>query len=220
MKSLIIALAAAVLVAPAAHAADSPVMVCMSAPRVAVDDSPPAITNLSDGLVQQVNGFLSGPLIQTKELQSRVAVQARAEAVQQKCTYLLNMTFTHHPNSRIGRNTAETAMDVGDVARSYGHVPVPARANDALGAARALGGILDRKESRSSSRSSAGGSFYPIGKNDRVEIQYSLERVADKSVAKTAEHKAKASKDNQPLVEAMLEEIAGEVLEVVVPPPS
>jgi hypothetical protein len=205
----------AALVAPVAAQNDtgaSPgVPICMPPPRVAVGENAPIVSALSEQFRDQIAAYLAGPLVEPRGIEARLPVQARAEAVAQKCHYILNITFTHKPKSRIGRRTAESALVVGSAAQSLGSMSQGA--SGALSAASTLGGLFGRRDSGSGA--GAGSGFYPVGKNDQVEIQYSLELVDAAAVKKAAKLGGKAAKDNEPLVDTLVEKMAGEIVTAV-----
>jgi hypothetical protein len=198
-----------------AHAEDKAaahgVPVCMTLPRVAVGDSAPIINSFSERLRTQIATTLAGPMVDPRGVDARLAIQARAEASNLKCHYILNVNFTHTPNSRIGRRTGETAMTVGRAAQTVGSMS--GRTSGAMGAASTLGGLFGNRSS--DNRSAAGDGFYPVGKNDRVEITYSLELVDGEAVVKKGAFSGKVSKDNEPLVDTYVEKLAGDVLQAV-----
>lgn len=185
--------------------------VCMTLPRVAVGDSAPIINGFSERLRKQIATTLAGPMVEPREVEARLAIQARAEASSLKCHYILNVNFKHTPNSRIGRRSADAAMTVGRAAQAVGSIG--GRSSDALGAASTLGGLFGNRGS--DSHSEAGDGFYPLGKNDRVAIDYTLELVDGEALVKKAEFSGKVSKDNEPLVDTYVEKLAGEVLQAV-----
>jgi hypothetical protein len=189
---------------------------CMTLPRVAVGDGAPIINAFSEQLRKQIATTLAGPMVEPRGVASRLAVQARAEASDLKCHYLLNVNFTHTPNSKIGKHSAQTAMEVGRVASSVASSvgSMSSRTSGAVGAASSIGGLFGN-HSGSSSRSDVGSGFYPVGKNDKISMTYSLELVDGEAVVKKGEFAGKVSKDNEPLVDTYIEKLANDELQAI-----
>lgn len=209
--AVILCAAALTSAAQAEEKAVHGIPVCISLPRVAVGDAEPIINSFSERLRKQIAVTLVGPMVEPRGVDSRLAIQARAEASNLKCHYILNVNFTHTPNSRIGRHTADAALTVGRAAQTVGSMS--GQTSSAMGAAATLGGLFGNRGS--DSHSSAGDGFYPLGKNDRVQLTYSLELVDGEAVVKKAQFDGKVSKDNEPLVDTFVEKLAGDVLQVV-----
>jgi hypothetical protein len=190
--------------------------VCMTLPRVAVGNGAPIINAFSEQLRKQVATTLAGPMVEPRAVASRLPIQERAEASNLKCHYILNINFTHTPNSKVGRRSAQTAMEVGRVASSVASSvgSVSSRASGAVGAASSIGGLFGNR-SGSDSRGDIGGGFYPLGKNDKVAMSYSLELVDGEAVLKKGEFAGKVTKDNEPLVDTYIEKLANDVLQAV-----
>lgn len=195
---------------PPAEEAPTGIPVCMPLPRVAIGDNKPIVSAFSETLREQVAAFVAGPLVDVRGVGARLPVQARAEAARAGCRYLLNVSFAHRPDSRLGRRTADTAMAVGSVASSV--VDLGA-AGSAIGAAGALGGLFPGSDS------DGGGGLYPVGRNDRVTLEYSLEPVGKQAsgAPRTGSFAAKATRDNEPLVESLVEKLSTEIVEKLAP---
>jgi hypothetical protein len=190
--------------------------VCMALPRVAVGDGAPVINSFSERLREQIATTLAGPMVEPRKIDSRLAIQARAEASNLKCHYLLTVNFTHAPNSKIGKRSAQTAMEVGQVATNVASTvgAVSSRTSNAMGAASSIGGLFGNRSS-SDNRSEVGNGFYAVGKNDKIAMTYSLELVDGDAVVKKGEFAGKVSKDNEPLVDTYIEKLASDVLQAV-----
>lgn len=184
------------------------VRLCMPMPRVSISEATPIVSAFSEVLRGQIATFVSGPLVNPKAVASRLPVQARAEAVKLKCRYLLNITFNHHPDSKIGHRSANTALTVGSAAESLGAF---GNASGALGAAATLGSLFGSGDSGASDNAGT----YPTGKNDIVTIKYTMDPVGSGGTAKTGTFTAKATRDNEPIVDALIEKLATEIVDAL-----
>jgi hypothetical protein len=193
-----------------AEAENTGIRLCMPLPRVSISEATPVVSALSDVLRGQIATFVSGPLVNPRAVASRLPVQARAEAVKLKCRYLLNITFNHHPDSKIGRHSANAALTVGSAAESLGAL---GGASGALGAAATLGGLFNNGDSDASD--SAG--TYPTGKNDVVTFKYTMDPVVGGGggAAKNGTFTAKATRDNEPVVDVLIEKLATEIVDAL-----
>lgn len=196
--------------------ADSPEVLCMALPRVAISNGDAVVSAFSETLREQVAALVSGPLVEARSMTSRLPVQVRAEAQQEGCRYLLNVTFSHHPQSRIGKRSAETAVTVGAAASQLG--AMSSSASGALGAASTISGLFGRGRDDGGS---SGSGLYPLGKNDRVGLAYTLEPVGKQQPAepRSGQFAGKAAKDNDPQVEQLIEKAATAVLETLLANP-
>jgi len=195
-----------------ADATDAAEVLCLSLPRIAVADAAPVVSAFSETLREQIAAFVGGPLLEPRPMTSRVPAQIRAEAAQEGCRYLLNVTFTHHPQSKIGRRTAQTAITVGSAATQLG--AVSSSASGALGAASTISGLFGGEDDHGGPN---GSGIYPLGKNDRVALEYALEPVKrhEASASQSRKFEGKAAKDNDPQVEALVEQAANAIADTL-----
>lgn len=191
-----------------AEAENTGVKLCMPMPRVSISEATPIVSALSDALRGQIATFISGPLVNPKAVASRLPVQARAEAVKLKCKYLLNITFNHHPDSKIGRQSANTALTVGSAAESLGAL---GGSSGALTAAATLGSLFNNGDSGASDAAGT----YPTGKNDVVTFKYTMDPVGTGGASRTGTFTAKATRDNEPIVDALIEKMATEIVDAL-----
>jgi len=196
----------------AAEAAEQTNALCMSLPRVSIGDGAAVVSQFSEYVREQVAVFVDGPLVETRAMSSRLPVQVRAEAKQEGCRYLLNLTFNHHPQSKIGKRSADAAVTVGSAASSLG--ALSNEATGALGAASTISGLFGNDDSGATSNSA-----YPVGKNDRLVLSYVIEPVGKQPpLAKGQDGKfeVKVTKDNEPAFEGLVEQAAGAIVESLV----
>lgn len=214
-------------VAPGAHAAQKAktqdtaaedgergTPLCLALPRVAIDDATPVVADFSKVLRERIATVVAGPLIEPHAIKSRLPVQARAEAQKAGCNFLLDVTFVHRPASQLGRRAADDALTVGRATQRVANSRNSA--SGAISAGSTLSGMLD--SDRGSRRSNSSQRFYSLGKNDRVSMQYTLESLGSAAPI-TAEFTEKASKDNEPMVELLVDKTAAAVAEALLAQP-
>ena len=181
------------------------VAVCLSVPRVSASSSAPVVSGFSEALREEFTAFLRGPLLDPRPLAARLPAQAKAEAAQLQCKYILNVALAHVPNSKIGRRTAQAAMTVGSAAESFG--ALSETASSGLSAASTLGGLFGGGDAAAVS------GMYPVGKNDQLTIQYVIELVDKKGTLKNGNLTRKVSRDGEPVLEQLIELAATEIID-------
>ena len=160
----------------------------------------------SDEGVQAVRdvfvSFLSGPTLKVTPLTSRLASQAKEEARQGHCRYVLFVTLTHKKKS--GSNLFTRAA--GDAATTaVWHIPG--------------GGSAGSAAARSAATSVASTAIIGVSRNvkakDEMTLDYRLE-VADRSVPLlTRSEKSKAKSDGEDLLTPLVERAAGAIANTV-----
>ena len=145
--------------------------------------------------------YLTGPSLGVRQLSSRLASQAREEAKQASCPYVLLTTIKHQRNkdNRLLRRATSGAVEAGAWS-----VVGSARSTEARIAARAAAGAAGAAREMS----------YSFKSKDELELTYRLESPAGVLVLEKTEKRAAKSDGEDvltPLVEKASEAIAAVV---------
>ena len=193
---LLLALLPSGATSPATHAATTICLVPAST-QMATNNATQAMTAVRESFTS----FLTGPTLTLTPLTARLAGQARLEAKQAGCGYVLFVTLKHERKSSdnrllgrvVGSAAQQGAYAVGGAA---GSVVARAAANAVASAAAAAAADLATSTKT----------------RDELELSYRLENIAGQTVAeKTAKRKANSDGEDllTPLVEQASEQIAG-----------
>ena len=188
--------------APAAVGAGGPVEICLAPASVqmAAGKSEEAVQAVRDVFVS----FLSGPTLKVNPLTSRLASQAKEEARQGHCRYVLFVTLTH--KKKTGGGSGLFTRAAGDAASTaVWHIPG--------------GGSAGSAAARSAATSVASTAISGVSSNvkakDEMTLDYRLE-AADRSAPLLAKsEKSKAKSDGEDLLTPMVEHAASAIANAV-----
>jgi hypothetical protein len=184
-----------------AQAGKEPARICLAPPTAQMASG--STTEAANAVRETFTAYLTGPSLTVTPLTARLASQAREEAKQAACPYVLFASLKHERkqgNSMLGRVTGSaveaSAWELrGTASSAAGRVAANAAASAAAAAARSVAGNVKSK--------------------DEFTLDYRLEAGDGTIVVKSA-GKAKAESDGQdlltPLVERAAEAVAAAVL--------
>ena len=184
-----------------AQEAKAPARICLAPPTAQVASG--STTQAADAVREAFAAYLTGPSLTVTPLTARLASQAREEAKQAACPYVLFTAFKHERkqgSGLLGKMASGavqgSAWELRGAAQSAaGRVAANAAANAAAEAARAVSGNVKSK--------------------DEITLDYRLE-TGDGTVVVKSAGKAKAESDGQdlltPLVERAAEAVAAAAL--------
>jgi len=188
--------------ASAAVGASGPVEICLAPASVqmAAGKSEEAVQAVRDVFVS----FLSGPTLKVNPLTSRLASQAKEEARQGHCRYVLFVTLTH--KKKTGGGSGLFTRAAGDAASTaVWHIPG--------------GGSAGSAAARSAATSVASTAISGVSSNvkakDEMTLDYRLE-AADRSAPLLAKsEKSKAKSDGEDLLSPLVERAANAIANTV-----
>lgn len=194
-------LAPLVVMSLGAQGTPAPARVCIAPPaaQVASGNSTDASNAVRDGFT----AYLTGPSLAVTPLTARLASQAREEAKQAGCPYVLFTALKHERkqgNNMLGRVAGSVVEGAawelrGSAGSAAGRVAASAAASAASAAARSFAGNVKSK--------------------DEVTLDYRLES-GDGTIVVKSSGKAKAESDGQdlltPLIERAAEAVAAPML--------
>ena len=177
--------------APAAAEARGPVEICLAPASVqmAAGKSDEAVQAVRDVFVS----FLSGPTLKVTPLTSRLASQAKEEAKQSHCRYVLFVTLTH--KKKTGGSGLFTRAAGEAAGTAVWHIPG--------------GGSAGSAAARSAATSVASTALRGVSSNvkakDEMTLDYRLEAADRSAPVLTKSEKSKANSDGEDLLTPMVE---------------
>ena len=192
MLAAIVALVAAV---PAPDPARAAVTICLApaSAQMATNNSADAV----EAVRQTFTSFLSGPTISTTPLSARLAIQAREEAKQVGCQFVLYATVRHQRKAGSGF--------MGRIAGSMAQSAATQVSGGGLGASAV-------RAAATAAADAAGSLAANTRERDEMSLTYRLEDATGKTVLEhTGRRKASADGEDllTPLVEPAAEAVAG-----------
>ena len=187
--------------AAAAQPAGGPVEICLAPASVqmAAGKSDEAVQAVRDVFVS----FLSGPTLKVTPLTSRLASQAREEAKQSHCRFLLFVTLTH--KKKTGGSSLFTRAAGEAAGTAVWHIPG--------------GGSAGSAAARSAATSVASTALRGVSSNvhakDEMMLEYRLEAADRSAPLLTKSEKSKAKSDGEDLLTPMVEHAANAIANAV-----
>ena len=186
--------------AEAGRPAAEPVEICLAPASVqmAAGKSDEAVQAVRDVFVS----FLNGPTLKVTPLTSRLASQAKEEARQGHCRYVLFVTLTHKKNS----GSSFLTRAAGDAATTAAwHIPG--------------GGSAGSAAARSAATSVASTAIAGVSNNvkakDEMTLDYRLEAADRSAPLLTKSEKSKAKSDGEDLLTPLAERAASAIANTV-----
>ncbi|MEJ7623507.1 MAG: hypothetical protein WKF34_05905 [Pyrinomonadaceae bacterium] len=173
--------------------------ICVATPKTNLAPVETATESLRNYLVQ----YLSGPAAEIVVLESMVAVQQQAEAVEKGCGYYLTLSMMQKKKGG--------GAGFGDfLKQSAGAAPLLSD----LGASKTATTVATVATKSSAKMTVAGDLALTIKAKDEVTLEYTLFSAATGTAAATGKIKAKAGKDGEDIVSSLLEQAVNAVLTV------
>ena len=161
--------------------------------------------------------YLSGPAADVVPLQSRVAVQVRAEASQQGCGFIVETALMQ---KKAGKGLSMKGLlaavpSITNVAPLFSTGGASSYATAAAVSAAAEGVSAMQQQSSQEDLAAAMGSVAEntIKAGDQVSLKYNLYRLGTTTPIKSNELKAKASANGEDVMSPLIKQTASEVLE-------
>lgn len=154
--------------------------------------------------------YLSGPMLEVVNLQSRLPAQLEAEAKQSGCQYMLSTDVEYKQKKRwgkalsIGAGVISSALPYAGVG---GGVGTFVAATTAANVANTSANVQMQQESMEKLTAAQGS----ISKGDSIALSYKLKNVANGKKVVGNDFETKAEQDGQDLLIPMIEQTATEV---------
>jgi len=185
----------------AGPAAGPPVEICLAPASVqmAAGKSDEAVQAVRDVFVS----FLNGPTLKVTPLTSRLASQAKEEAKQGHCGYILFVTLAYKKKSSGGGLFARAAGDAAGTA--VWHIPGGGSAGSAAARSAATSVASDALRGMNSN----------VKAKDEMMLEYRLEAADRPSPLLAKSEKSKASSDGEDLLTPLVEHAASAIASAV-----
>jgi hypothetical protein len=211
--TLAICLATGFAIGPAVALADAtPATVCITMPKAQLGQGNNAPTDVSEPVRGTLVTYLSGPAVQLKNLDARIAIQIEAEAAQKECGFVLQSSVTQKKGKSGGsifKKLAPLASALPMVGAAGGSMQ-SAMAAQAVAATAQSAAAQSMQEDYMAAMTGAQQSNVKAG--DIVTVEYQLSKPGDAGPAKTEKFETKAKSDGEDVLGPLLERVATAVL--------
>lgn len=182
---------------PAAPARTYQAKICVATPKTNLQPAETASESLRNSLVK----YMSGPAAEIIPLESMVAIQQQAEAVEKGCGYYLAVSMMQKKKGG-GEGFG------GFLKQTAGAAPLLTD----IGAGKTATTISNTATKSQAKLTTAGDLALTIKAKDEITLEYNLFNAATQAIAASGKIKAKASKDGEDILSSMLEQSVNAVL--------